>query len=480
MASYEPLSPMDANFLHWETPSLTMHIGNVCIFEGDRLFDESGRFRLEEVRRAIASRLHHAPRYRKKVLAVPGGIGHPVLVDDPHFDIANHVQLLALPSPGTEEQLKELFARLHEGMLDRSRPLWQIWFVEGLEDGRVAMVQKFHHSLVDGVTSVDVLTVVFDRTPDYEAVDSPPWKPVPPPGLLELTWTKTKERINTWSPAGGPFRMLRALAGKERRRELATALGSLTELGPLPRTSLNRPIGPHRRFDWIPTSIAEVKDVRRLVAGSTVNDVMLAIVGGGVRQLLASRGEDVDRLRLRVFVPVSMRGEGERDPAAAGNRISAFVAPLGVDEPDGLRRLRKIHEATQELKEKGQALGIHVLTDLAGFAPPTLLALAGRAFLHQRTIANLTVTNVPGPQRPVYLMGAKMLELRPMVLIGNQLTLNVAIESYLGCLSIGLSADADANPDLDVLKRGIESSLRELQALAGDLRGERPAGTARI
>jgi diacylglycerol O-acyltransferase / wax synthase len=456
MPSYDELSATDANFLHWETPSVTMHIGNVCIFEGAPLFDESGAFKLEEIRRAIASRLHLVPRYRRKVMTVPGGVGHPILVDDPSFDVANHVRLRALPRPGNEKQLKELFARLHEGMLDRSRPLWEIWFIEGLEGGRVAMVQKFHHCLVDGVTSVDVMSVLFDRTPEYTPVEPPPWEPQPAPNPLTLMGAKLREWPATW------MKMEPKPLG-----ELAKALGSLAMLGPLQRTSLNQPLGPRRRFDWITTSIGEVKELRKLVPGSTVNDVMLAIVAGGLRQLLESRGEDVDRLRLRTFVPVSLRDENERDASSAGNRITAFVAPLPVDEPDGLERLRKVHEATKELKETNQALGIHFLTELAGFAPPTLLAVAGRAFLQQRTIANLCITNVPGPQHEVYLLGAKMLELRPMVLIGNQFTVNVAVESYLGQLSIGLSTDADKNPDLDVLKRGIERSLAELEDLSG-------------
>jgi diacylglycerol O-acyltransferase len=465
MPAYETLTATDANFLYGENSATPMNMGNVCIFEGGPFVDEAGVFRIEDVRRAIESRLHLVPRYRKKVMEVPFGVGHPVLVDDADFDIANHVRLIALPRPGTEEQLKEAYSRTHEGMLERSKPLWEITFVEGLEGGRVAMIQKTHHALIDGVSSIDVMTVLFDRTPDYEPVEPPSWEPEPLPDQLELAREQFGEQLSlaalAWTNPYGAMAQL----PPEQMQELTDALASMSELGPLAETSLNRPIGPHRRYDWIRCTLDEVKGLRRLVAGATVNDVMIAIVAGGIRDLLASRGENVDELRLRVFVPVSLRDDSDRG-TWGGNRVSGFIAPLPIHEADAVTRLREVQQATKRLKEGPQAMGIHRLTQLQGFAPPTLLALAGRQTMQNSSFAHLTGTNVPGPQHEMYLMGAKLLELHPMVLIGNNMTVNVAIMSYNGQLSLGLCSDRERLRDMDVLTRGIERSLHELQAAA--------------
>lgn len=467
MARYEPLTSVDANFLYWETPTTPMNMGNVSIFEGDPFFDSSGVFRLSDARRAVESRLHLVPRYRTKLMEVPFGAGHPVLVDDPDFDIANHVRLIALPKPGSTDQLKEAFSRAHEGMLDRTKPLWEFTFVEGLEAGRVALIQKTHHGLIDGISSMDVMTVLFDRERDTPRQDPTPWQPEPPPDSLELAREMFEKQVQVSldSAAHGPYGVGQYTA--EQLEELTKALQSMSDLGPLPKTSLNGPIGPRRRYDWISSKLDEVKGLRRLVPGATVNDVMISIVAGGLRALLSSRGEDVDALQLRAFIPVSLRQEEERG-SWGGNRVSGFITPLPVAESDETRRLEAVHQATKTIKESKQAVGIHFLTQLQGFAPPMLMAQAGRQAMQQSTFANLTITNVPGPQTEIYFMGAKLLELHPQVLIGNQLTLNVAIMSYNGALSIGLCADRDRNPDLEVMKTGIEQSLAALQRLSRD------------
>jgi WS/DGAT/MGAT family acyltransferase len=468
MPGYETLTATDANFLYWESQTTPMNMGNVCIFEGEPFFDESGAFRLGEVRRAFESRLHLVPRYRKKVMEVPFGLGHPVLVDDPAFDIANHVRLISLPNPGTEEQLKEAFAAAHEGMIPRSKPLWEITFVEGIEGNRVGMIQKVHHSLIDGVSSVDVMTTLLDSTPEYEPAEPQPWEaePLPDPSVLtaELFQRQLTQFVPPFGLAGVGASGTAATLAQEQMQDLMQGFSSMMELGPLARTSLNAPVGPHRRFDWIRTTLDEVKGLRQLAEGATVNDVMLAAVGAGVRELLASRGEDVDNLSLRVFVPVSLRAEGDR--AMAGNRVSGFIAPLHVDEPDVVRRLGLIQQATKRLKESKQAVGIHALTKLQDFAPPTLLALAGRQTVQQSSFAHLTVTNVPGPPHEIYLLGARLLELHPMVLIANTMTVNIAVQSLAGRLSIGLCADRDRLPDLDVLKGGIEQALADMRKAA--------------
>jgi WS/DGAT/MGAT family acyltransferase len=454
----DALAPIDAQFLYWDSDNNPMCMGNICLFEGERLFAEGGRFRLEEIRRAIASRLHLVPRYRRKVLEMPGALIHPVLVDDPEFDIVNHVKHVELPPPGDESQLKAAFARAHEGMLDRRRPLWEITFITGLRDGRVGMVQKIHHAPFDGTTTVEIMDHLFDDSAEYTPVESPPWTPQPAPNLAMLWGMKWAEQAtNMWASLVSP---------PEPLGEVMGAAGALAEMGTPPETSLNRDVGPRRRFDWVHTSLAESKRIRTLAPGSTVNDVMLAVIAGGLRELLGSRGEDVDHLVLHAMVPVSLRTVQATE--AGGNQITAFVAPLPLGEVDGVQRLRRIHASTKELKEGKQALGIHMLTQSVNYVAPMLMAAAGRLSIQQGSFMNLTITNVPGPRHELYLLGARMVELNPMCPIGNRLTLNIAVESYVDKLSIGLVADADANPDLDILAAGICDSLEELLARADE------------
>ncbi len=252
MATFDTLSAMDAQFLYWDSNRTPMNMGNLCIFEGGPLTDERGAFKLEDVRRAIESRLHLVPRYRRKVLEVPGGFAHPVLVDDPDFDIARHVKLVALPRPGTDDVLKETFAQLHEGMLDHGRPLWEITFIEGLDDGRVGMVQKIHHAPFDGTSTVDVMELLFDDTPEFRYVDPPPWRPEAPPDPLSLMGAKWGEQVsNLWKGVLQPP----AESSPDPLGELSEAFKSLQDLKQPPKTSLNGPIGPRRRYDWVQTTL---------------------------------------------------------------------------------------------------------------------------------------------------------------------------------------------------------------------------------
>src|SRR5919202_387163 len=341
MVSFDPLSAFDAQFLYWDSDATPMNMGNICIFEGEPLFGEQGRFRLDDVRRAIESRLHLVPRYRRKVHEIPGGLAHPVLVDDPDFDIANHVKLIALPRPGDDAQLKEAFARVHEGALSHDRPLWEITFIEGLEGGRVGMVQKIHHAPFDGATTVEVMSLLFDSSPEYTPIEPPPWRPDAAPDPLTLMSATWGEQVSAlWSrmvSVGAPGTTSRP----EPLGELAEAMDELGRIPSPPETSLNRPVGPRRRFDWVPSSLGDAKRIRALVPGSTVNDVMLAAIAGGLRDLLAGRGEAVDELSLLVMIPVSLRTNG--GGASPGNQVTGFVAPLPVCESDAVRRLERIH-----------------------------------------------------------------------------------------------------------------------------------------
>jgi WS/DGAT/MGAT family acyltransferase len=325
------------------------------------------------------------------------------------------------------------------------------------------MVQKIHHAPFDGASTVDVLYLMFDSTPEHEDGEAPPWRPQPAPDPWVLMGAKWGEQVSTmWNAVLGAQPYV-PTGAPQPLGELAESVGVLGQMPKPPPTSLNQPVGPRRRFDWIHTTLGELKRARALVPGSTVNDVMLTVVAGGLRDLLGSRGEDVDDLVLQAMVPVSLRTDAQR-ASAAGNQVTGFSAPLPLCEPDGQARLARIHASTKELKEGRQAQAIHAMTQAADFAPPALMAAAGRLAVEQSSFMNLTITNVPGPRHELYLLGAKMLELNPMCPIGNQLTLNVAVESYVDKVSIGLCADADRHPDLPVLKRGIERSLAELTA----------------
>src|SRR3954447_1250311 len=461
--SFESLSAVDAQLWYWDTPEAPMNMGNVCLFEGAPLFDASGAFRLDDVRDAIASRLHRVPRYRRKVMEVP--FLHPILVDDPDFDIANHVELVSLPAPGTEEQLKEVFASVHEGRLDRTRPLWKLVFVEGLQDGRVGMIQKIHHAPFDGATTVRIMERLLDAEPQPAPAErAPPWEPAPAPHPLEVVAAAMQGQMSAALDLGTAWQG--PPLDPKRGVEWLETMDALRQFAPAPPTSLNRPVGPRRRFDWVATTLADVRRMRALVPGSKLNDVMLSAVAGGLRELFAGRGEDVERVRPRVFVPVDAR-----QPAAPadqpGNHLGALVLDLPIDEPDPVARLRTIAAEMARLKTGRQQAAMQLLLDLASFAPPAMLAAMGPQGQRSGSFMNLTVTNVPGPRHQLYLLGARMLELNPMLPIGNQLTVNVAVESYMDQLSVGVCCDPEAVPDLDRLTGGVAAALDELLERAG-------------
>lgn len=465
MSAYDRLSGLDASFLALERLETPMHIASLAVLEGDPFFDDRGRFRLADARALVASRLHLIPRFRRRPMEVPFGLGHPIWVDDDRFDVSYHVRLTALPRPGSRAQLLALFERVVTQLLDRSRPLWELWFVEGLEGGDVAVIQKTHHALVDGVSGVDVATVLFDFTPEPTIPAPPPWEPEPAPSPSRLLVDTLAEELAGLARAG---RVL-AEAVQVPRRALgqvgvvARSLATLTEGRVLaPRLSINQPVGRHRRFLGVQVPLDDVKVVRR-VYGGTVNDVVLAGVGGGLARLLEARGELRPGLQVKVMCPVSVRVDDEH--LALGNRVSALVVPLAVGAPDPVSRLASVRAATEGLKERRQAVGAATLVELTQYAAPTLLGLAARAAHHQ-VFFNLVSTNVPGPQVPLYCMGARMLEAYPMVPLARNLGLGIAILSYCGRLHLGLLADRDAFCDLDVLAEGIVDAFAELRKRA--------------
>jgi diacylglycerol O-acyltransferase / wax synthase len=461
MNGYDRLSGVDSSFLALERIETPMHIGWLAVFEGEPFFDDRGRFRLSAAREIVAKRLNLIPRFRQRPMSVPFDVGRPIWVDDPRFDVAYHVRLTALPNPGTRAQLLALFERVQSQMLDRSRPLWELWFVEGLEGGNVAVIQKTHHAMIDGISGVDVASVLFDFTRETTVPDGPEWVPTPAPSSVQLLLDTIAEE------AAGLARVPRLMtdAMQVPRRmlsqvgEVGRSIATLAE-GQLvaPQLSINQPIGRHRRFLGVDVSLEHVKFVHNTFGG-TVNDVVLAGVAGGLASLLESRGELRPGLVLKVLCPVSVRADDEH--LALGNRVSGMVFPIPVGEPDPIARLAAVRATTAGLKERQQAVGAATLVGLTQYAAPTLLGLAARA-VHRQRFFNTVSTNVPGPQVPLYCMGARVLEAYPMVPLSRNLGVGIAIVSYCGVLHLGILTDRDTVPDIEVLAAGIENAFGDL------------------
>ena len=458
------LSPLDASFLHIEDDVNHMHIGSTGIFEGPPPA-------YEDLTRTVAGRLHLVPRYRQKVAAVPLSLGRPVWVDDPYFAVEYHVRHTALPAPGGDAELRRLVGRVMSQQLDRSKPLWEMWMVEGLDDNRWAMVSKVHHCLVDGVSGAELMAVVFDLSPDVPEPVDDGWRPAPEPSPLQLARDATVGLVTS------PYEQMRAVGSLLRRprraldaaQEVAkgsVALSSIVK--PTAPTSLNGPIGPHRTYVWETARLTDVKTIR-LAHGGTVNDVVLALITRGFRDLLTSRGEPVQDRVIRTLVPVSVRPRNAAGTATGDgtmeNKVSAMFAelPVGIDDP--VERLHAISAQLSDLKESKQALAGEAITSLGGFAPPMLLSLGMRvAARAARRMGNLdtVTTNVPGPQFPLYSCGRRLLRACPYVPLAAPLRVGVSIFSYDGELTFGVTGDYDTASDIDVLAEGIGVGVSEL------------------
>jgi WS/DGAT/MGAT family acyltransferase len=453
------LSGLDTSFLQLERGPAHMHVASTTIFEGPT--PEYAEFRDH-----IASRLHLVPRFRQKLRFVPLGQGRPVWVDDPQLNLDYHVRHTALPPPGSEEQLRTLAARIFSQRLDRTKPLWEMWLVDGVAQDRFAIVAKTHHCLVDGVSGVDITTVLFDLDREPEAAVQPdPWIPDPEPSGGQLLGDALVER------ATSPAEIVRgARAVLEAPRQMATAaVGAVEAAGSFIRTGfaapdspLNSRIGPYRRFAWVRTELAELKRIKDRVGG-TVNDVVLAAVAGALGRYLRAHGHSTQELELRAMVPISVRTDEQH--GALGNRVSAMMAPLPVWCEDPVVRLRTMTTRMGDLKSSRQAVGASLLTEATDFAPPTIAAQAARLQSRQRFF-NLVVTNVPGPQFALYLLGRQLEDIFPMVPLAENQSVCFGIMSYNGGVNFGITADYDAMPDLDSLAGDLESAIAELSEVA--------------
>jgi WS/DGAT/MGAT family acyltransferase len=458
---FDRLTALDASFLHQEGPSSHMHVGAIARFEG-------APPPFAEILDSLRMRLHLVPRYRQRLQVPPAGTGRPLWIDDETFNLEYHVRQTALPKPGTERQLLRLAARIFSQQLDRARPLWEMWVVEGLEDGGFALISKSHHAMIDGIAGVDIAQVLFDLSPVPAEIDHPDaaWQPAPEPSAARVLGAGTlgllRTGVRTAAHAAG---VLRDPPGAlHAARDAAEGLGEIVWAGlnPAPATPLNVEIGPHRRYAVVRTDLRDFKIVKGAFGG-TVNDVVLTVVSGALREWLRSRSVRTEGLELRALVPVSIRAAADR--GTLGNRIAAMRGPLPVYIEDPIERLRAVRAAMDGLKESKQAVGAEVLASVQNFAPPTVLAQASRLNFSTR-LFNLIVTNVPGPQFPLYVRGRELLDVFPVAFLPRDHALAIAIMSYNGQMSFGLLGDYDAMPDIDAVAAGIAASLRELVGLA--------------
>ena len=463
---YERLSFLDNSFLVMEGPTSPMHIAATATYEAGPLRTEDGGIDIDRIRGYVSSRLHFIPRYRQRLAFVPVE-NHAVWIDDDHFNIHYHVRHTALPRPGDERQLKRLAARIMAQPLDRSKPLWEIWIVEGLDGtDRFAMISKIHHCMVDGVSGVDLMNVLLQMEPSDDFEPAPDWLPRPAPSAFDLL------RDAAYRFASLPVTLARHAQDllaqtSDPRSDLRAGIRALrdtvaTNLARPSATPLNQPIGPHRRFDWHDMDITAVKRVKDALGGS-LNDVVLTTVAGALRRFLTRRRVHTEHLDFRVMAPVSVRSASER--GQLGNRVSAWMVPMPLGEKDPLERLARIRDTTAQLKESKQALGAEVLTAVGEWTPSTLLSL-GSQLATRRLPFNLVVTNVPGPQIPLYLLGSKMLDSYGLVPLTDNLCLGIVLFSYAGKLCWGFTCDWDLVPDLHDFVLDVEASFRELEDLA--------------
>ena len=470
----ERLSAQDSSFVLWERRETPMHVGAVAILEAEPLGSADGGIDAARITRHVESRLHLLPRYRQRLAFTPLE-GHPVWVDDAHFDLGYHVRRTALPRPGTDGELKALVARILSQRLDRAKPLWEMWIVEGLEGGRFALVTKVHHCMVDGVSGMNLITLLLSRSPEEPPVVAPAWTPAPEPTPFDLLVSESARRARSGGAlARGVLAAVRDPAATwSRLRGAGSAIAQALDAGLRTpgATRLNRPIGPHRRVEWLSVDLARAKQVKNRLGG-TLNDVVLATVCGALHRFLAKRREWHTRLDYRIVVPVNLRSPG--DEPTGGNRVSAYFLSLPIAEANPLRRYDAIQTSTACLKSSRAAEGIELLTQLADRVGGTWLTRLGGLVIDRLRPYNLIVTNVPGPPFPLYILGARLLELIPMLPLFEQQGLGVAVRSYCGRLEFGLIGDRELAPDLGSLSGALVASFAELETLARSRPGKRP------
>jgi diacylglycerol O-acyltransferase len=460
------LSALDASFLFLEDASTPMHAGGVAVFT-----PPPDGFDHERLVRLIRQRLPYVPRYRQRVRDVPFGVARPVWVDDEGFDVTYHVRRSALPKPGTRAQLEELVARLMSRPLDRRRPLWEMYLIEGLDDGCFAIVSKSHQALVDGLSAVDIAQVMLDPTPDVplDAPDS--WVPLPEPTDVDLLSQAVTEVATRPAAAvdavRGTVSDLSRTAGRLGARVGGLLTAAFALARPPAHSPLNVPIGEQRRFVMVDLSLRDLKTIRYALGG-TVNDTIVAVIAGALRSWLQARGVPVNQGDvIRAMLPVSIAVPPAATGQTSGSRVSASLVDLPVGEPDPAIRLQQISYQLTALQESSQFVAADAIVNIAGFGPPTLHALGARAgATMSHRLYNLVITNVPGPQRPLFAAGSRMLAVYPVVPLTHNQALSIGLTSYDGGVYLGLYGDRDAMADIDVLATCLHESAAELMARA--------------
>jgi WS/DGAT/MGAT family acyltransferase len=465
---YEPLSYLDASFLALETRTSHMHVTGVALFDAAPLKDDDGGIDIDRIRAHIRSKLQYIPRYRQRLEYVPYD-RRPVWIDDQQFDFDYHVRHTSLPRPGNDDQLKDLAGRIVSAKLDRTRPLWELWVVEGLSNDRFAFIVKIHHCMIDGLSGVDLTTILLNVVPESTIEDEPEWEPRPAPTPTQLAVAEaarfTRRMIDGLTHLGETVKDGKLVTDRALDKT-AAALSSLRSgwLTTSAKTPLNPDIGASRRFTWTDMDLGDVKAVKDALGGS-VNDVVLAITAGGVRHfLIEQRGFEPESTEFRAMNPVSTRSESQ--PGQMGNQVAMWLVDLHINEPDTRRRYEAIKAATSNLKKTNQALGAATLVELSSGTPITLLSLASRFAGPRIRPFNMTVTNIPGPQFPMYLLESQMIANYPMVPLWAQHGIGVALFSYNHRLLWGVQADYDTLPDSDEFVAALHTSFNELRELA--------------
>jgi len=457
---YDRLSSQDNTFLLWEQGNVQMHVASISLFDIGPLEAETGGVDIDLVKRATESFLHRVPRYRQRLHSIPL-FDHAVWVDDPHFELDYHIRHTALPKPGSLAQLKRLVARVMAQPLDRKRPLWETWIVEGLEGGeQFGMITKIHHCMIDGSSGVDLANIQFSTSPEPPELDPPePFHPRPSPRRLELFLNESKRQ------AGVPFEIARNIRDfvqdtEDLSEEVNTRVNALRHLFGMglraDETPLNGRVGPHREFEWLSCRLDDLKSMRKGLDCS-INDIVLTIVTGAVRDYLLAKGVDVGVVDFKVSTPVSVRKE--KKEGELGNSVSSWIIELPISEADPKRQLQLIHEITEELKETNQAIGVQMMTQIQEWTPSTLLSLGAQAMTGA---INTIVTNVPGPQVPLYFHGARLRAIYPAVPLMEGMGIGIALTSYAGTMGIGFNADPDIVPDLELFVLRFKQALERL------------------
>jgi diacylglycerol O-acyltransferase / wax synthase len=468
------LRARDLTFLAEESASTPLHNATVEIFEpGDSGFDYQRLVTL------IGDRISFVPRYRQRVQAVPGRLANPVWVADPDFDVAFHVRRSALPRPGSMDQLRELVARIVSRPLDRTRPLWEVYFVEGLAEGRVAVLSKSHQALVDGIETVDLGQVLLDMAAEHRTLGNDEWSPPARPSPTALVASAVRDSVKRPATV---LDTLRSNAGLARRavegaaNRAGTITDALTNRRPAGETPISGELSQQRRFVTVRTDLASYRKVRRAHDG-TINDVILATITGGLRTWLMTRAESLSGLRqIKAVVPVSVIDE-ELEATSLGSQIAAHLVSLPVGEQSAVVRLHQVSYSFQAHKETGRAVAANRLAGIAGFAPATFHAIGSRVAADElRRGAQISITNVPGPQSSLYAAGARMLETYPVHPLTRDHALAIGVTSYDGAVYYGITADRYLLPDADVLGQCIVEALEELLDIASGGRPRLPRG----